>query len=122
MKIRRAIASLGIAATCPAMAVPALAQGTVREDYTVTSRRNFDGSYTTKDSDGYSVTTRRNFDGGVTTKDNEGNSTTCRPFYYGGQVQCRYVRVRPGPGPATDASGELAEPQEEPEPPAPSDD
>lgn len=116
MPILRAAASLALFANMLPMA--ALAQETVREEYSVTSRRNFDGSRTTQDSDGYSVTTRRNFDGGYTTKDNEGNSVTCRPMHYTDETRCKYVTVRP----AAKAGQEMPEPVELPEPPAPSDD
>ncbi|MET0363996.1 MAG: hypothetical protein ABW169_05030, partial [Sphingobium sp.] len=67
-------------------------QSRTSDTYTVTTRRTYDGGYTTKDSDGYSVTTRPTYDGGYITKDNEGYSVSCRPTYNG--HTCRRVAPR----------------------------
>lgn len=117
MGIRQTGASLMLAAMMMPISGAGLAQGTTREEYSVTTRRNFDGSYTTKDSDGYQIKTRRSFDGSYTTKDNEGNSVTCRRSDYAAQVRCRHVTVRSAPG----SDKELPEPVEMPEPAPPPD-
>ncbi|HEX7874657.1 MAG TPA: hypothetical protein VF475_17230 [Sphingobium sp.] len=82
----------GHAATARRHRDEAQAQSRGSDTYTVTTRRTYDGGYTTKDSDGYSVTSRRTYDGGFITKDNEGYSVSCRPTYNG--RTCRRVAPR----------------------------
>lgn len=99
MKIAIALMSLAVGAPLALSASAAYAQGVVQEEYSVSHRRNYDGSYTTKDSDGYSVTTRRTpYNGGITTKDNEGNSVSCRTIHYRNEVKCRHITTHPAYG------------------------